>query len=126
MGEWIENSYGVSYTRSALSKLLHRLDIDYRRPKVIGRKLDYQLGYGSPAVFPHARFVRIADTAGDMVRACATAMREPRTLRQSRADAFLRGMSWDQTWTRMAAEIDAVCGGRSPVLSRATTIARGA
>lgn len=28
---------------------------------VIGRKLDYQLGYGSPAVFPHARFVRIAD-----------------------------------------------------------------
>jgi acetolactate synthase I/II/III large subunit len=28
---------------------------------VIGRKLDYQLGYGSPAVFPHARFIRIAD-----------------------------------------------------------------
>lgn len=34
---------------------------------VIGRKLDYQLGYGSPAVFPHARFVRIADTAGELV-----------------------------------------------------------
>ena len=28
---------------------------------VIGRKLDYQLGYGSPAVFPNARFIRIAD-----------------------------------------------------------------
>lgn len=28
---------------------------------VIGRKLDYQLGYGSPAVFPHAQFIRIAD-----------------------------------------------------------------
>jgi acetolactate synthase-1/2/3 large subunit len=28
---------------------------------VIGRKLDYQLGYGSPAVFPRARFIRIAD-----------------------------------------------------------------
>jgi len=28
---------------------------------VIGRKLDYQTGYGSPAVFPEARFVRIAD-----------------------------------------------------------------
>jgi acetolactate synthase I/II/III large subunit len=28
---------------------------------VIGRKLDYQLGYGSPAVFPQAHFVRIAD-----------------------------------------------------------------
>ncbi|MBK0399781.1 thiamine pyrophosphate-binding protein [Limibaculum sp. M0105] len=34
---------------------------------VIGRKLDYQLGYGSPAVFPDARFVRIADTAGELV-----------------------------------------------------------
>ncbi|GJD53473.1 Acetolactate synthase large subunit IlvG [Methylobacterium crusticola] len=34
---------------------------------VIGRKLDYQLGYGSPAVFPEARFVRIADTAGELV-----------------------------------------------------------
>jgi acetolactate synthase I/II/III large subunit len=34
---------------------------------VIGRKLDYQLGYGSPAVFPHARFVRLADTAGELV-----------------------------------------------------------
>jgi acetolactate synthase-1/2/3 large subunit len=34
---------------------------------VVGRKLDYQLGYGSPAVFPAARFVRIADTAGELV-----------------------------------------------------------
>lgn len=34
---------------------------------VIGRKLDYQMGYGSPAVFPHARFIRLADTAGELV-----------------------------------------------------------
>jgi acetolactate synthase-1/2/3 large subunit len=34
---------------------------------VVGRKLDYQLGYGSPAVFPNARFVRIADTAGELL-----------------------------------------------------------
>ena len=34
---------------------------------VIGRKLDYQMGYGSPAVFPSARFVRLADTAGELV-----------------------------------------------------------
>jgi len=34
---------------------------------VIGRKLDYQLGYGSPAVFPNARFIRIADTSGELV-----------------------------------------------------------
>ena len=29
-------------------------------PHSFGRKLDYQLGYGSPAVFPHAKFIRIA------------------------------------------------------------------
>ncbi|MCB1472091.1 MAG: thiamine pyrophosphate-binding protein [Rhodobiaceae bacterium] len=34
---------------------------------VIGRKLDYQMGYGSPAVFPDARFIRIADNAGELL-----------------------------------------------------------
>jgi acetolactate synthase I/II/III large subunit len=33
----------------------------------VGRKLDYQLGYGSPAVFPNAGFVRIADTAPELI-----------------------------------------------------------
>ncbi len=33
---------------------------------VVGRKLDYQLGYGSPAVFPNARLIRISDTAGEL------------------------------------------------------------
>ena len=32
----------------------------------LGRKLDYQLGYGSPAVFPDARFIRISDNAGEL------------------------------------------------------------
>ena len=31
----------------------------------VGRKLDYQLGYGSPAAFPNARFVRVAQYAGE-------------------------------------------------------------
>jgi acetolactate synthase I/II/III large subunit len=34
---------------------------------LIGRKLDYQLGYGSPAVFPHATFIRIAGSAGELI-----------------------------------------------------------
>lgn len=34
---------------------------------VIGRKLDYQVGYGSPAVFPNARFIRLADNAGELL-----------------------------------------------------------
>ncbi len=32
----------------------------------IGRKLDFQLAYGSPAVFGDARFVRIADAPGEL------------------------------------------------------------
>lgn len=34
---------------------------------VVGRKLDYQLGYGSPAVYPRARFIRISDNAGELI-----------------------------------------------------------
>ncbi|QIN80618.1 thiamine pyrophosphate-binding protein [Rubrobacter marinus] len=33
---------------------------------VVGRKLDYQVGYGSPAVFPEARLIRMADAAGEL------------------------------------------------------------
>jgi len=33
---------------------------------VVGRKLDYQLGYGSPAVFHSATFLRIADHADEL------------------------------------------------------------
>lgn len=32
----------------------------------IGRRLDFQLAYGSPAVFGDARFVRIGDCAGEL------------------------------------------------------------
>ncbi|HZD91476.1 MAG TPA: thiamine pyrophosphate-dependent enzyme, partial [Pseudolabrys sp.] len=34
---------------------------------LIGRKLDYQVAYGSPAVFPDARFIRIADNPGELI-----------------------------------------------------------
>jgi acetolactate synthase-1/2/3 large subunit len=34
---------------------------------LIGRRLDYQVGYGSPAVFPHARFIRLSDNAGELI-----------------------------------------------------------
>ena len=33
----------------------------------LGRKLDYQLGYGSPTVFAEARFLRIADTPKELI-----------------------------------------------------------
>lgn len=34
---------------------------------MVGRKLDYQVGYGSPAVFPNARFIRLADNPGELI-----------------------------------------------------------
>jgi len=34
---------------------------------VLGRKLDYQTAYGSPAVYGDAGFIRIADTAGELI-----------------------------------------------------------
>ena len=33
----------------------------------LGRKLDYQLAYGSPAVYPDAKFIRIADTPSELI-----------------------------------------------------------
>jgi acetolactate synthase-1/2/3 large subunit len=33
---------------------------------IVGRKLDYQVAYGSPAVFKSARFIRIADHADEL------------------------------------------------------------
>ena len=33
----------------------------------VGRQLDYQLGFGSPAVFRNATVVRIADTASELI-----------------------------------------------------------
>ena len=40
VGERIEKQYGVSYTRSALIKLMHRLGMEYRKPKLVPKKLD--------------------------------------------------------------------------------------
>lgn len=34
---------------------------------VLGRKLDYQTAFGSPAVYGDARFIRISDTAGELI-----------------------------------------------------------
>jgi acetolactate synthase-1/2/3 large subunit len=33
----------------------------------VGRRLDYQLGYGSPAAFPHAKILRISDTTAELI-----------------------------------------------------------
>lgn len=40
VGEWIEKTCEISYTRSAIIKLLKRLGMEYRKPKPLPRKLD--------------------------------------------------------------------------------------
>jgi UDP-galactopyranose mutase len=44
---------------------------------------------------------RIADTAEETVAAVASALAESAAARQSAADAFVAGMSWDSTWANM-------------------------
>ena len=43
----------------------------------------------------------------DVVRACEEALREAPEPRRVRADVFLRGTSWDRTWAKTAALLDA-------------------
>jgi glycosyltransferase involved in cell wall biosynthesis len=70
--------------------------------------------------------VFIADTVPDMVRACNAALREPHNGRQARADAFLRGMSWDATWRRADALLAEATASVNPPMPRVATMARGA
>ncbi len=80
----------------------------------VGRKLDFQLAYGSPAVFGDARFVRIADTAAELrdnrrgaAEILATPAHALRALLDAAAD---RAPATDRAW---AAEL------RSQHLARA-------
>jgi UDP-galactopyranose mutase len=51
--------------------------------------------------------VHVADDPHDFARACDMALREkPTSIRQARADAFLRTMSWDITWANMERLVD--------------------
>ena len=52
--------------------------------------------------------VQIADSVPHFVAACERALTEPHAATRSRADQFLRTMSWDRTWQRTAALIDGV------------------
>ena len=71
---------------------------------LIGRKLDYQLGYGSPAVFPEARFVRIADTAGELIdnrRGSPEILATPALALDALVDgAGTRGPALDSDWAK--------------------------
>lgn len=40
IGTWIEQEFEVSYTRSAIIKLMHRLGMDFKKPKAVSSKLN--------------------------------------------------------------------------------------
>jgi acetolactate synthase-1/2/3 large subunit len=69
---------------------------------LIGRKLDYQVGYGSPAVFPNARFIRISDSPGELIdnrRGQPELLASPHlTLEAMVATAGNRESGIDQAW----------------------------
>jgi UDP-galactopyranose mutase len=66
--------------------------------------------------------VRIADTPEDFVRACEAAMTEDRSAWLPRVDAHLATMSWDTTWGRMKALLDAATVRRAGERKEATRV----
>lgn len=70
----------------------------------IGRKLDFQLGYGSPAVFKKARWIRIADCNGELSdnrRGEVEIFATPALALADLADAYVEVThSRDETWLR--------------------------
>jgi len=71
---------------------------------VIGRKLDYQMAYGSPAVFPNAGFIRIADNweeLRDNRRGKIEIFATPAAALTALADAIAeRPRRLDETWCK--------------------------
>ena len=60
---------------------------------------------------------RIADDVPGFAAAIDAALREDAGARRDAADAFLRHMSWDDTWARMRQLVDAVVGVKQAVPS---------
>jgi UDP-galactopyranose mutase len=69
--------------------------------------------------------VRIADEPAAFVAACEAAMAEDPAARTAQADAFLRKTSWDGTWSRMRALLDAVLRQRDAGVDAADAAAAG-
>jgi len=40
IGAWIEKEFDVSYTRSAIIKLMHRIGMEFKKPKMVSQKMD--------------------------------------------------------------------------------------
>ncbi len=68
----------------------------------IGRKLDYQTGYGSPAVLPNARWIRIGDNAEELRenrRGEVELFAQPGLALAAITESFPKAKSTDTDWT---------------------------
>jgi acetolactate synthase-1/2/3 large subunit len=93
---------------------------------VVGRKLDYQLGYGSPAIFPNARFIRVSDSAAELIdnrrgdpeilATTALALEAIATVAAALPSAF--DTDWAETLRRLQVERAAAGFGNAPRTER--------
>lgn len=75
---------------------------------VVGRKLDYQMAYGSPAIFKSAKFIRIADHADELRdnrRGEVELLADPALSLTALAEAIAKpSSSLDTAWTKALRE----------------------
>jgi len=53
--------------------------------------------------------VKIADSVQEFVRACELSLADATPARRAKADSFLRGTSWDRTWSKTALLLKQAC-----------------
>ena len=53
--------------------------------------------------------VKIADSVPEFVRACELSLTDATPARRAKADSFLRGTSWDRTWSKTALLLKQAC-----------------
>ncbi|MEO7134161.1 MAG: glycosyltransferase family 1 protein [Vicinamibacterales bacterium] len=67
--------------------------------------------------------VKIADAVPEFVRACELSLADASPARRAKADSFLRGTSWDRTWSKTALLLKQAC---TPATEHATPTPRPA
>lgn len=87
----------ASYVGAVRARAMQEADLVV----AIGRKLDYQTGYGSPAVYPHAKWLRIGDNAEELRenrRGEVELFADPGLALAAIAGSMAKGRSLDADW----------------------------
>jgi len=89
----------AAYVGAVRAKAMQEADLVV----AVGRKLDYQTGYGSPAVFPDARWLRIGDNAEELRenrRGEVELFADPALALDALAAALPAGAARDAAWCK--------------------------